>query len=60
MCYIPLLSPTTTPERLGELCEHASGFVYAVSQLGVTGRDLTRSFNPEVRALPSYTFFCYP
>eukprot|EP01083_Nonionella_stella_P068216 180961_1 len=46
MAFVPLLSPTTTPSRLKTLCDFGIGFVYAVSQLGVTGKDLTRSFNP--------------
>ncbi len=32
-----LASPTTTDERLAAICEAASGFVYGVSLLGVTG-----------------------
>ncbi len=32
-----LASPTTTDERLGRICEHARGFVYGVSLMGVTG-----------------------
>jgi len=32
-----LLAPTTTDERMGFICEQASGFVYYVSLKGVTG-----------------------
>jgi len=32
-----LLSPTTTPARMAQICAHASGFVYYVSLKGVTG-----------------------
>jgi len=32
-----LLSPTTSPERIGQICEMASGFIYYVSLKGVTG-----------------------
>lgn len=32
-----LASPTTTDERLTRICEHARGFVYGVSLMGVTG-----------------------
>ncbi len=32
-----LLSPTTTPERMGRICSEASGFVYYVSVKGITG-----------------------
>ena len=34
---IPLVAPTSTPERLERICEASSGFLYAVSLLGVTG-----------------------
>ena len=34
-----LLSPTTIKERLGKICEVASGFLYYVSLKGVTGSD---------------------
>jgi len=32
-----LLAPTSTPERICLICEHASGFIYLVSTAGVTG-----------------------
>jgi tryptophan synthase alpha chain len=32
-----LVAPTTTPERLGRICEASRGFLYAVGRLGVTG-----------------------
>jgi tryptophan synthase alpha chain len=34
---ISLVAPTTTDERLEEICRHARGFIYAVSRAGVTG-----------------------
>ncbi len=34
---IYLLAPTSTPERIRQICECASGFVYYVSVKGVTG-----------------------
>jgi tryptophan synthase alpha chain len=34
-----LIAPTTPPARIAYLAERASGFVYAVSRLGVTGAD---------------------
>jgi tryptophan synthase alpha chain len=37
LCLIRLTSPTTPPERLRRIAAGASGFIYHVSQLGVTG-----------------------
>jgi len=34
---ISLVAPTTTDDRLDEICRHARGFIYAVSRAGVTG-----------------------
>jgi tryptophan synthase alpha chain len=34
---IPLVAPTTPPERRAEICAQARGFVYLVSTVGVTG-----------------------
>ena len=35
---VPLLiSPTTPPSRAAEIAKHATGFLYIVSRLGVTG-----------------------
>lgn len=35
--YVPLVTPTSTPERIAKAAEVASGFVYYVSMTGVTG-----------------------
>jgi tryptophan synthase alpha chain len=35
---ISLVAPTTTDRRLQDICEHARGFVYAVSRNGTTGQ----------------------
>jgi tryptophan synthase alpha subunit len=37
VAVIPLVAPTTTPQRLGRICSSAAGFVYCVSVTGVTG-----------------------
>jgi len=34
---IPLIAPTTSDERIGDLCKHATTFLYCVSTCGVTG-----------------------
>jgi tryptophan synthase alpha chain len=37
LALVPLLAPTTTPERIATACRTASGFVYCVSVTGTTG-----------------------
>ena len=37
VAVIPLVAPTTTPERLARICAAAAGFVYCVGVTGVTG-----------------------
>jgi tryptophan synthase alpha chain len=37
LALVPLLAPTTTPERRAEICAAARGFVYVVSTVGTTG-----------------------
>ncbi len=34
---VPLLSLTSTPQTIAQACQNASGFIYCVSLLGVTG-----------------------
>lgn len=34
---IYLVAPSSTDERIGDICAHTSGFVYAASTMGVTG-----------------------
>jgi tryptophan synthase alpha chain len=37
LALIPLLAPTTPPERRAQICAAARGFVYVVSTVGTTG-----------------------
>jgi tryptophan synthase alpha chain len=37
LALVPLVAPTTTPERMRAIGAHARGFVYAVSVVGTTG-----------------------
>jgi len=46
---IYLSAPTSTEQRLDEVCERSTGFVYAVSRTGVTGAQ--SAVPPEVRIL---------
>jgi tryptophan synthase alpha chain len=63
VAVIPLVAPTTTPDRLARICSTAAGFVYCVGVTGVTGArrsiaddaitllDSVRSLTPLPRAL---------
>ena len=47
LCLIRLTAPTTPPERMARITAGASGFIYHVSQLGVTGgKDCGRMTSP--------------
>jgi tryptophan synthase alpha chain len=37
LALVPLLAPTTSPQRRAEICAAARGFVYVVSTVGTTG-----------------------
>jgi tryptophan synthase alpha chain len=53
LALVPLVAPTTPPERRRRICEAARGFVYVVSLAGVTGeRD---QLPPELTELVSAT-----
>ena len=43
VAVIPLVAPTTTPDRLARICSTAAGFVYCVGVTGVTGARRTIS-----------------
>lgn len=37
MSYVPLIAPSTSPNRMKLLCSIADSFIYVVSRMGVTG-----------------------
>jgi tryptophan synthase alpha chain len=37
LAFIRLVAPTTPQQRMAEIAQHGSGFVYLISRLGVTG-----------------------
>lgn len=43
LSFIPLIAPTTTPQRVKQLAQCADSFIYAVSLTGVTGARTTVS-----------------
>jgi tryptophan synthase alpha chain len=61
LCRVPLLAPTTSPERARTIVERASGFAYYVALTGVTGAGhldvgdvgrRVRELQPALGALP--------
>ncbi len=54
---ICLITPTTPRERMNQICAHASGFIYTVSRLGVTGMSQTvsGSAGPLVKEIRRHT-----
>jgi len=57
LAFIRLVAPTTPTERMREIANHGSGFVYLISRLGVTGmRDAVAvELEPTVARLRSVT-----
>ena len=47
--FIPLLAPTSTPARIDVAAKVASGFIYYVSLLGITGTHLSDMEEPRAR-----------
>jgi tryptophan synthase alpha chain len=45
LALVPLVAPTTTPERMAAIGEQARGFLYAVSVVGTTGERLAPSLS---------------
>ena len=54
LALVPLVAPTTTPERVRAIGEDARGFVYAVSLTGTTGErdELPEGLSADHRADP--------
>jgi len=57
LAFIRLVAPTTPLERMAEIAQHGSGFVYLISRLGVTGvQETTEGSLPDtIRRLRSTT-----
>ncbi|KAJ5430282.1 tryptophan synthase [Penicillium cf. griseofulvum] len=45
LSYVPLIAPSTTPDRMDMLCSIADSFIYVVSRMGVTGANKTLARN---------------
>jgi len=45
LAFVPLVAPTTTPERMAAIGGQARGFLYAVSVVGITGERAASSLS---------------
>jgi tryptophan synthase alpha chain len=52
-----MVAPTTTPSRMGTICERSSGFVYCVTLTGITGvrRDLPAGLEDVIAGVRKHT-----
>jgi tryptophan synthase alpha chain len=57
MCAVFLTAPTSSDERLAMIADQCTGFIYYVSQLGVTGErsDLAADLKESVARIKKYT-----
>ena len=57
IAHIRLIAPTTSPERKAAIAKSARGFIYYVSQTGVTGRreQVAESLKEEVEAIRAHS-----
>ena len=57
VALIPLIAPTTTPDRIAAIAKAATGFIYVVSSMGVTGmrQSLTTDLTPLITAIRAET-----
>lgn len=57
IAFIPLVAPTSGEDRVKAICQQASGFVYCVSTLGVTGerKRVSESVQSLVEAVKRHT-----
>jgi tryptophan synthase alpha chain len=57
IAHIRLIAPTTSPERKASIAKTARGFIYYVSQTGVTGRRerVAESLKEEVEAIRAHS-----
>jgi tryptophan synthase alpha subunit len=59
LSFIPLVTPTTTPQRMATLASVASSFIYCVSVSGVTGARSTVSGTLSIELLTIHAMRLY-